>query len=416
MSEQQSGEHSPVDTLLPMVNLVLIQAGEVFRDPTRRSLGNLFHTRSQVGVMVPTALNSFHAALDELEVEIVSVFYISPILPFGLSRPAGLTVAKLQAKEVFTRDLAVSRARRAQREREAADAAAAEKDRIAAEEASARAAENMEAEKFSISMGNTGEMGVTITDELADPHNIGHGGSTTKEGSEVVASETNEWSTGQAKPPKPPPLDLSEATGSDTKPTGDESDALPATAEATMHSESAHLNETPSTAGYKIMDFESMFNDPTGDPGTEDMNFDLNSFGGDGGEHDFLGSQSLDGDGGVSMDISSTQPVAAGNVDVSALLPGLETYANAEDDTSMFGNPIADSTTLPPATTTIATSAPQSSVPLLGESTDLLPAETSLGDLFLTSDGLGAGDGVGDDGDGNFASEFDNLFYGIGND
>ncbi|KAH0559226.1 hypothetical protein GP486_004259 [Trichoglossum hirsutum] len=407
MSEQRSGEHSPVDTLSSMVNLVLVQAGKVFRDPTRRSVGNLVHTRSQVGVMVPAALDTFHAALDELEIEIVSVFYIPPIL---YSMALRTHCAKLRAKEVFTRDLAVSHARRARREREAADAAAAEKDRIAAEEASARAAENMETEKLDISMSGVGEADVIMADELAGLHSAGPGGSAPKEGSEVVANETNEWSAGQSKPPKPPPLDLSEVTVSDTKPAGGESDALTTTAEATMHPESAHPNETPSTAGYKIMDFESMFNDPSGDPGTEDMNFDLHSFGGDGGDQDFLGSHSL-GDGGVSTDISGTQPVTAGSVDVSALLPGLETYANAEDDASMFGNPPADSTTLPPAITTTVTSASQASIPLSGEPTDLLGAESSFDDIFLASmDDLGAGDGTGDDGDGDFASKFDDIF------
>ncbi|KAH0536520.1 hypothetical protein FGG08_006616 [Glutinoglossum americanum] len=386
MSEQQPGEHSPVDTLSSMVNLVLVQAGKVFRDPTRRSLGNLVHTRSQVGVMVPAALESFHAALDELEIEI------------------------LQAKEVFTRDLAVSRARLAQREREAADAAAAEMDRIAAEEASARAVENLEAENLDISMEKTGETDMAMTDQFTDFQRDRFGGSTAKEGTGVDAGETNERSIGQSKPPKPPPLNLSEATGSDIEHPGAEPNNLLTAVDTTVHSGSA-LNETPSTAGYK-MDFESMF--PNGDPGADDMNFDLNSFGGD-GEQDFLGNRSIEGDGGNPTDTSGSQTVMAGSVDVSALLPGLETYANAEEDASMFGNPTADSATLPETTAVTTASAFQASASLSGEPTDLLPAESSFDDMFLLGD-LGASDGAGDEDDGNFASEFDDLFFGGGGD
>ncbi|KAI9766316.1 MAG: hypothetical protein M1840_006580 [Geoglossum simile] len=365
MSEQQSGEHSPADTLSSMVNLVLVQAGKVFRDPTKRSLGNLVHTRSRVGVMVSAALDSFHAALDELEVEI------------------------LQAKEVLTRDLAVSRARRAKREREAADAAAAEKDRIAAEEASAREAEIVETEALNVSAVEAGEMDLSMADQFTDSQNNGTEGSAAKE---ADASEP----TGQTKPPKPPPLNLSEMVGSDTKPPGGETSALHTTVETTIHPDSAARNDTPSTAGYK-MDFGSMFDDP----GADDMNFDLsNSFGGDG--DDFLGNHSLGGDEGNPADASGA---AARDVDVSALLPGLETYANAEDDTIMFGNP--PSSALPPTTTTTTASASQALVPLLGESTDLLQDGSSFDDMFLS--------GMGDEGNGNFTSEFDDLFFVTGN-
>ena len=303
--------------------------------------------------------------------------------------------AKLQAKEVFTRDLAVSHARRAKREREAADAAAAEKDRIAAEEASAREAEILETEAQKISAGEAGEMDLTMADQFTDPQNNGTEGSTTKE---ADASETSELPTGQTKPPKPPPLNLSETVGSDTKPPGGETSALQVTVETTMLPESAARNDTPSTAGYKMMDFGSMFDDPSVD--ADDMNFDLNnSFGGDG--DDFLGNQNLGGDDGNPPDASGA---VTRDVDVSALLPGLETYANAEDDTIMFDNPT--SSTLPPTTTTTA-SASQAPVPLLSESTDLLQDESSFDDMFLS--------GMGDEGNGNFTSEFDDLFFVTGN-
>ncbi|KAI9783254.1 MAG: hypothetical protein M1839_004094 [Geoglossum umbratile] len=379
MSEQQPGEHSPLDTLSSMVNLVLVQAGNVFRDPTRRSLGNLVHTRSQVGVMVPAALDKFHAALDELEVEI------------------------LQAKEVFTRDLAVSRARRAKREREAADAAAAEKDRIAAEEASAREAEILETKALNVSTDKESETDLAMADRFLDSQNNGLEGSAVKEGPGANASETGGWPTGQTKPPKPPPLNLSETTGSGAKPPGGETNAPLTAAETTIHSEPAARNDTPSTAGYKMIDFPSMFDDPTAD----EMNFDLNNFGGDGDE--FLSNHSLGVDVGNPTDVSGAQPATSRNVDVSALLPGLETYANAEDDTSTFGNP---ATTLPPTTITAAP-ASQAPAPLPGESTDLLQGESRFDDMFLTGmDELGASD----EGDGNFPSEFDDLFFGTGND
>jgi hypothetical protein len=237
-------------------------------------------------------------------------------------------------------------------------------------------------------------MDSTMADQLTVSQNNGAEGSTAKE---PDASDPSEWPTGQTKPPKPPPLNLSEMVGSDTKPLRGETSALHTTVETTMHPESAARNDTPSTAGYKMMDFGSMFDDPSAD--ADDMNFDLNnSFGGDG--DDFLGNQSLGGDGGNPTDASG---VVTRDVDVSALLPGLETYANAEDDTIMFGNPT--SSALPPTTTTTA-SASQAPVPLLGES-DLLQDESSFDDMFLS--------GMGDEGNGNFTSEFDDMYFVTGN-
>ncbi|KAL9633339.1 MAG: hypothetical protein Q9164_004759 [Protoblastenia rupestris] len=93
MAAAQALEH-PLEVLPAMLNLVLVQTGKILRNPDLHNSQNLGLTRRRISEFVPPANDRFHDALDDIEIEI------------------------LQAKAVMERDLSVLRKKRAERERQ----------------------------------------------------------------------------------------------------------------------------------------------------------------------------------------------------------------------------------------------------------------------------------------------------------
>ncbi|KAI9810281.1 MAG: hypothetical protein M1827_006331 [Pycnora praestabilis] len=396
MSQQQPPEH-PLEVLPAMVNLVLLQTAKVFRDPAKHSSKNIIHTNAQMKTVVPGAVDRFHAALDEIEVEI------------------------LRAKATMERDLALVRARRAEREREAA----AERSRIAAEASAKepsymRYADESKDEKFTASEERTEDVDMVMMDEPQDSDKTEDEiRKESNEGLKAITQTEDAFSPahGKATDP-PPPLDLSildakqeirgnENNGGKNKDGGDDNKEHDAPLE----------DETPATAGLKDMNFESMFADVSGEGGDNDLNFDLD-FSGDG-----TGNENLLNDDPFGNNIGETAASALpgpSNEDVSSLLPGLESYANADDDFSMLE--------LPPSSNAIdnavgsAVNNLQTTQTAYGGSngpTDLLPPDSSFDDLFFNSAEFNIGDGnvgsTGGDDSGMLGEggEFDDAFFGL---
>jgi hypothetical protein len=123
--------------------------------------------------------------------------------------------------------------------------------------------------------------------------------------------------------------------------------------------------EVPMSAGTQDLNFDSMFDAPTGDGG------DINA-----ADLDFLNDFKVD----------SVADGSAGNNDLNSLLPGLESYANATgDDFTMI---------FPPATnnadgTMQANKTTRSMFDGMDMGADLPAEESNFDDLFLDEGGLG---------------------------
>ncbi|KAI9827734.1 MAG: hypothetical protein M1832_004223 [Thelocarpon impressellum] len=396
MAQAQSTQHS-LDVLWPMVTAVLFQTGKVFQDPARHSSRNLIHINAQMRLLIPAALARFHGALDVIEIEIVRGRRerICEIKARRGGASADVGVSQLQAKATMARDLAACRARRAEKQREAAEA---ERHR----NAEAGSAERGEGEAENAAEVDAGQVSAAATVDKADV--------AMADTSDAPKADAVESTDAAEKPERQPEASMSPPTrehGSSAPPqldlSGTSADASKAPAGAKAAG-AAPVDETPATAGLDKMDFESMFPDSAGDAATADLNFDLD-FSAD-GSADAAGL--AEGLGDAFDGVGATE--ATGNDTMDALLPGLESYANAADDLDLLQMPATTTTSTADA---VAAPAPASA----GQPTDpdaasippdLLPPEsTSFDDLFFNSGDLELGDGV----DGG---EFDDALFGLG--
>ncbi|KAI9698816.1 MAG: hypothetical protein M1836_003926 [Candelina mexicana] len=352
MAQQPQATH-PLETLSAMVNLILVQTGKIFKDPTKYNPKNLVHTNAQMKQVIPSALNRFHEALDDIEVEI------------------------LLAKATMERDLAAARARRIAREQEAA----AERSRLAAE-ASAKESETFVGEEdgkgSEIVANGKDHIDLVMADEPLDAK--AENGEEKPVVLEDPSSSKAEASLtpGKKHDPTPPPaLDMLSITNPNTfVETEGEKVAPDSTAEAAdaiVSSEVAPGDETPATAGLKDMNFESMFADLDG--GGSEMNYDLDFSVAGGGDQNVLGDDPFPSTIGGNENSSEN---------INSLLPGLENYANnAGDDFGMLDNP----TTSGPADTLELNEQSSHQLPATTAApTEVLPSESNFDDLFSSGD------------------------------
>ncbi|KAK5005534.1 hypothetical protein LTR16_006047, partial [Cryomyces antarcticus] len=178
--------------------------------------------------------------------------------------------------------------------------------------------------------------------------------------------------------PNPPQVPLQEAKES-------ESSAAPAKEPTKDFIESAP-EETPGTAHYQEVDFDSMFNDPA------DEATDPNHLTSTNGDLNFA----LGFNGSNPNEIQNTfaNDYTANNTDVSSLLPGLESYANGARDLQMLDIP-----------------ATQASV---DQQQQQLTNGTSTFDELFDYNNFDMGDASGGgSGTQNLDTEFDDAFFNI---
>ncbi|KAI9795711.1 MAG: hypothetical protein M1833_006880 [Piccolia ochrophora] len=379
MTQQQKPPDHPVDVLLPM----LVQTAKVFRDPSKHNSKNLVHTNAQMKQVVPVAMDRFHSSLDELEVEI------------------------LRAKATLLRDLAASRARRAERERLSREA---KKKALttAAVQSSEGPMEDASRPKSPVTKLEENEP--SSNDVIMEEHSASREEENTKaetpqEAKPEVVSEGKEVAA-------LPPLDLSNV-GPITLDTEGKKAAVENRAdEDKVLSQAPSVNETPATAGLDKMDFESMFPDSAIEGDALDLNFDLDFPIDSSGEP---GSLVNDGNVGLATtDVGRTSgtPGAPANDDVNSLLPGLESYANDADSLNLLDLPSANTG----GDIAMGDSAATHGLDVDTLSGELGPPEsTNFDDLFFDSAGLDLGSGVGntEGGEENAfgkGGEFDALF------
>ncbi|KAI9716246.1 MAG: hypothetical protein M1812_005471 [Candelaria pacifica] len=387
MAQQPQPLH-PLETLSAMVNLILVQTGKIFKDPTKCNSKNLVHTNAQMKQVIPSALNRFHEALDDIEIEI------------------------LIAKATMERDLAAVRAKRVAREQEAA----AERRRIAAEtstkEPEILANEGRGKEDKVVDEGKT-DTDSLMADEPLNAEAEGDNEEPVVLEDPSLSKAEESLPSGQNPEPNPSPKhDMSsESNPKATEETHGGDAALTNTAEAVdgvLVSEAAPGDETPATAGLKDMNFESMFADLDG--GGSEMNYDLDFSVPGGGDENVLGDDpfmnTIDGNDPSLIPGNSSE-------DINSLLPGLENYANnPSDDFGMLDNPntsgqaenldLNEQSSLQIPSTTTATE-------------EVLPSESNFDDLFNSGD-LVMDDENDEAGDGTLGggSEFlDNAFFNM---
>ena len=370
MAQPQSRQHS-LAALWTMVTAVLVQSAKVVQDPTKHNSKNLIHTNAQMKQLVPGALERFHGALDALEIEI------------------------LQAKATLARDLALARAKRAEKEQQAV----AEKNRIA--------------EAATIKEPGAGDEVTMMTDDV--PTSIHQ---TVKADDSAKATETG---LEQARPAEQPSQPVESKTvpaptpdkpsqpgnaGPDAKASTDTAATEAPVGDGGNPTKAAPpaQDETPVTAGLSKIDIESMFPDTSGDGTADDLNFGLD-FSTDGAGQASLAEDTFGGgDDGLlvgDMGAGDGSGVATGADDMQSLLTDLGDFAGAGTATAADGSV--------PATANFDAS---------NMLADLAPPEsTSFDDLFFNSAELDMGDGTGAAGDGNLTlgegGEFDDALFGL---
>lgn len=194
----------------------------------------------------------------------------------------------------------------------------------------------------------------------------------------------------------------------------------------------ATAEAAPATTDLTKLDLESMFPDSSGGrsgAGDDKIEVDTMEF-----DLDFSGDPALTGDdtqpkAGDAMIVDGATDNDTGTDDMAALLPGLESYANASnDDFSLLGTTSAPAMTTATSTAGgLSTTGPPSEAVTMGfdlnDTGDMMPAEsTNFDDLFFNStdvdlgegqDGSGGamdfGDGAGGDGGGEFSDALFNL-------
>ena len=163
------------------------------------------------------------------------------------------------------------------------------------------------------------------------------------------------------------------------------------------------------TTALDEMDFDSMFPDITtgGDASGLDLGLDFSA--NTNIDSDMLGNQdpfSL-GDASIGALETETLKELVNNDDMNTLLPGLESYANAVDDITLIDLPLANpSTEVNPTGITMTSPGKQGLEPSL-VSNNLMPQESTVfDDLFFGSTDLNLEEGAG-------AGEFDDALFGL---
>ena len=321
----------------------------------------------------------------------------------SIQRRQTADIIKLKAKAVLERDLALLRAKRAEREKAAGVSRlrVSNEDRPVAEHAGSKAPKAETPDERSVLdeiepevIADT-RMVDTVADEISGRQ-----------------PEDDEASTNRAEARKEPPVeikDLSEAAK--PNPLGVSTSQV-----RTPHQGFDVDNLDPNnTTQLSDVDFDSMFADTAAPNNNEPMNFDID-FSTDTGMSQDLLQDNLFGDLTANNDFTSTS-----NENIDSLMPGIENYVNAHttgnvsDDFPMLdmpGNPTAfdssvsskpvsdeiDFTSIDAAAATGMMEAP--------------PADSTFDDLFFDDSGdLGMGDG---DISGDFAEFDDNWFKSDG--
>ncbi|MCJ1247391.1 hypothetical protein MMC30_004605 [Trapelia coarctata] len=291
------------------VNTVLIQIGKVFRDPSQRDPKISSQGRPNVHQAISKAHNDFHEALDVIEVEL------------------------LKAKAVYERELALLHARRAEREK----AAGALRLRAASQARTAILVDTLSASE-SAKANATGDESTLVEMEA----------STMTEKTSVPAS---------TEPAKPVPISVSASAASED------------TAKATTGPPSGPpapdsiSAPTPDLDHVSDLDFDSMFADTSVPDPSTNIDFDLdfstsdNPFADLTSGNDFTvpNTSNMNGNGLAN---GTGHMSGLGNSDmggdIDSLMPGIESYVNAQTS-STSADDIFASLDLPSAETGVGT-------------------------------------------------------------
>ncbi|KAI9801188.1 MAG: hypothetical protein M1825_003462 [Sarcosagium campestre] len=390
---QQKPPDLPLDVLPAMVNAVLVQTAKVFRDPSKHTK-NIVHTNTQIKEVIPAALDRYHSALDELEIEI------------------------LRAKATLQRDLKVSRQRRIETEQRAVDDQGVSKDvgshqpsevSLSDKPALISHDETPSIDK-DVEMGNSGPA-------TAQAANIPSQDVQQSTEPSIPMSDTDAKAITSAK--QSPQPEVSKSTDSEPVSHTLKSKSMeePAAENSNNNFSQEPMTEsTPATAGASNLDFDSMFPENSMDDGTMDLNFDLDfSVDTSGNDSAFIGDNggiavaTGDGLGDTAAPLGTADDVTS-NDDMNILLPGLENYADASDDMNLLA-------ASGDGDLTQVNTDSQQTYDASGMA-DLLPPEsTNFDDLFLSGD-LDLGDSNVDGEAGGSASgtggDLNDLFLDLG--
>lgn len=410
----------------------------VFRDPSLHSPKSAVHTNEQTKRVISGAQLGFHDALDELEIEIVSLKVPLPVIvtealvPFkirtrrqGHDRPGlaggtfaaksttfglGLTGSWLQrqAMAVMESDLATLQSHRAKREQEASVGRAVTGAAPGTEILQQSRQVSTDAATADKLAGEGAKAADTITDPLIKFEAPGHLDQQSKMTSEI--SLKAESPVPREKQDPDPPIEAKPAPSKDPATTSDDKAAenQPGKETEPENARSVEvpvLDESQASANIKDLDFDSMFDDTVGDGGNDDMNFDMDFPTHAGNSEALLVDNSF-----AANAISGKASALPGGPieDIDSLLPGLESFANATDDFAMVNigtTPASAESTV----NAVPTAAKVAEVP-----PDLLPPESNFDDMFFGSVdfpmGEGNGGGTGDDDFGELG-DFDESWF-----
>ncbi|SLM39249.1 hypothetical protein LPUS_09758 [Lasallia pustulata] len=376
MSDLQPPEQ-PLDVLPDMVNLVLIQTGEVFRSRSLHDPNALGNTREMLKKIIPKANERFHEALDEIELEI------------------------LQAKAIMERDLATIRARHAERER-AAGAARMLQASPDAKGPPTRVGGALSPSRPSpVAMSDVENQDIIMSEEASK---------TDLNGSNPRGEDSFELSAGRSNPVEAP-TDAKLTPLVNIAGLAPSANAQATTTETKQESSNGHPTaiQVPTSAELQDADFESMFNDVEGADADNDINFDLDFSADANMGQDLINANAFGNITNTNNGLIDLN--AASNEGINTLLPGLENYVHDGEDFTMLDIPPA--TTLPAgAVLPPATKAGNNNVAEAGA--DAPPVESNFDDMFYGSGDFSMGGAedsdMGDDGIGDFG-DFDEAWF-----
>ncbi|MCJ1389487.1 hypothetical protein MMC18_002344 [Xylographa bjoerkii] len=371
----------PLAKLPDCVNSVLIQIGKVFRETSQRDAKvTSYNSKAQVQQIIIRANDRFHEALDDVEIQL------------------------LKAKAVMERDLALVRAKRAERERAAGvlRLRASNEGRSVAEHDGSKVATAETPDEYHTLVNDVKteisadiKMVDTTADEISGLRPEHETTTDREEARTEPVEEIKELSeTVETFPPALPKSHFR------TPPQGFDVD-----------------NHDPnSTTHLSDVDFDSMFADAAAPNNNESLNFDIDFSTNTGISHDLLQDNPF-GDLTTNNDFTNTS-----NENIDSLMPGIENYVNAHttgnvsDDFAMLDMP---ATSAGFDNSILSKPVPDGDIDFTGIDAaagtgmmDAAPVDSTFDDLFFDDSGdLGMGDG---DISGDFGEFDDNWFKSDG--
>jgi len=403
--------HAPLDNLQSMINAILIETGRALRTADRSGGKSMAQANIRLRNFMPLAESNFHNALDELEGDI------------------------LRAKAVLGRDLRELRTKR--QEAENPSVVVAEPTIISSEspltnvdtksQSKADLTAQFSAQEEKAAQGDPMNLDEAASGDSKDKIKT-EAGTTLKrpdKEEQILLGESLKASPEELKTLENPTTAAATTTAQTSiAPVGLGINTT--TVDATNETKASAVSE-PST-DVQDFDFDSMF-DTTGGNNESSLPVDES-------DYNVTNNETQNNDFGSSFDLSSfpnqnNNNTSNNNDDVSALLPGLESYANTGGDSDFNMLDISqDNTGTEPTANNVESTTQNNTIEddlfgdLAADGNNNEDLDTDLGmtmgnhesifdDLDLDLPDFGNGDDAGNGDDIMVHGEFDNAFFGL---